>query len=328
MATDFKQLMTGVTERRLDTDFDHLRIHYSADPEKDDRWAARLSAKYGGRDSPKWRREFEIDYTAVQGQRVYPMMYSVHIIDKIMTNDWAVYRIIDHGIRHPTVCLWVGVNRAGDRHVFREYFMTNKTIAFNCEEILRRTPDKPVISTYIDPATRQRVASGSRDLQPISVLSLYNTAFGFGCVPADNSRVGYDRVREGLLSVLARKALVDGAVDEDTVFAKEYFKEFDLSVSELLEMSSRPSLTFSNDCPRCYVEMRNLRFKEISGDVTQNAAPEEMMDKDDDGPDCVRYAMMSKLRFVKSSLVAQPGSHVWCKMQQRSKGNSRHARRN
>lgn len=311
MATEWKEVSTGVKERRLDSEFCHVRIHYTTDTEKDPQWVKRHSARYGGIDTPKWRREFEIDYTAVRGQRVYPMLNVPHI-QKLDISKWAYYRVIDHGIRHPTVCLWIAVNRSGDRHVYREYYMTNKTIPFNVQEIMRRTGEnEPIVATLIDPATRQRVPLSMKDKSPVSVLSLYNNEFGSSCTLADNSKVGYDTVRDGLLSVLARKAIREGVLEEGDRFAKEYFAEFELSTPELLSMASKPGLSFEPSCRRCYTEMRNLRFKEITGDVTQKAAPEEIMDKDDDGPDCVRYAMQTKLKWQPHRRQPQPGSHLW-----------------
>ena len=49
----------------------------------------------------------------------------------------------------------------------------------------------------------------------INLLSLYNNAIGTPCRLADNSRAGYDTVRDGLLSKLARDAMREGVVDED-----------------------------------------------------------------------------------------------------------------
>tara|TARA_Y100000310_G_scaffold343585_1_gene451939 strand:- start:405 stop:1376 length:972 start_codon:yes stop_codon:yes gene_type:complete len=323
--------MTGMRERMLDTGFSHVRLHYTADPEKDDVWARRLSARYGGMDSPKWRREFEIDYTAVEGQRVYPMLSNIHVTHNLHFHDnWALYRVIDHGIRHPMVCLWVAVNRAGDRHVYREYYSVGKTIEFNCMEVLRRSPDdERIIDTLIDPAVRQRVPLSRKDNQPVSTLSLYNQAFGFSCRMADNSRAGYDAVRDGLLSVLARKVMRDGEFDTTSVFAKEYFQDFKLSNAELLAMGRKPSLTFEQCVPRCYMEMRNLRFKDISGDATDKAQPEEIMDKDDDGPDCVRYAMQTKIRYTNAPSRYEKGSHLWSLNRRRTgRSNPRYVKRN
>jgi len=328
MATDWTEVSRGVRERLLDTNFRHIRIHYHADPLKDEKWAKKASIRYGGMQSAKWRREMEIDYSAVEGQPVYPMLGFEHIQHYPFGKDWAIYRVVDHGIRHPCVCLWVAVNRHGDRHVFREYYMVGKTIAFNCEQILRLTPDdENVVQTLIDPSTRQRVPVSSKDKAPVSILSLYNQSFGFACVLGDNSRAGYDAVRDGLLSVLARKVIREGKLENSSAFAKEYFGEVELTGAELEAMAHKPALTFEPSVPRVYREMRNLRFKDVIGDVTQKAAPEEIMDFEDDGPDCVRYAMQSKIRFVEGIMKPQKGSHLWELARRRMNKNPRYVNR-
>lgn len=324
MATDWNDAGKGIQVRKLDTAYCHVRIHYSADPEKDPAWVSRRSARYGGVDTPKWRREMEIDYTAVQGQPVYPMLSAVHIAMRI-TADMAIYRIIDHGIRHPMACLWMGVARNGDRHIFREYYRSGATIQVNCQEVLRLTVGN-VVDTLIDPATRQRVPLSGKDKAPVSVLSLYNNALGRSCRLADNSRAGYDSVRTALLSTLARKAVSEGFVDEHSHFAKQYFAKFSLTTHELLEMSRHPTLTFDPSCVRVFREMRNLRFRDLSGDPTEKAKPEEIMDFENDGPDCCRYGVQTKLRWKKPTTDPQPGSPLWdIQRKQRARRNKRYA---
>ena len=284
MASDWEELMAGVRQRRLDSDYAHMRIHYTADQEKDTDWVRSRSAKYGGVESPKWRREMEIDYTAVQGQPVYPMLCGEH--RRLQSaSGCAVYRIIDHGIRHPMVCLWVAVNKHGDRHVFREYYRSGATVPVNSSEVLRMSLER-VAATFIDPATRQRIPLSTKDNKPVSVISLYNNGLGCVCKPADNSSVGYDTVRNGLLSTLARRVLLDGHVDPESDFCKTYFDKYQLTTYELEQLAKHPALTFDPACHRVYTEMRNLRFKEVSGDATTKAQPEEVMDFEDDGPDC------------------------------------------
>ncbi len=309
MASDWKEIMKGVQVRTLDTDYCHVRIHYSADPEKDADWVRRRSVRYGGVETPKWRREMEIDYTAVQGQPVYPMLGDVHVAIRSLA-DMAIYRIIDHGIRHPMICLWMGVSPNGDRHVFREYYRSGATIPVNCAEVIRRTMEN-VVDTIIDPATKQRIPLSGKDKAPVSILSLYNNSLEVPCRLADNSKAGYDSVRNSLLSTLARKAMMDGSVEMHSHFAKQYFAKYSLTTTELLEMAKCPALTFDPQCVRVFREMRNLRFKDISGDPTEKAKPEEIMDFEDDGPDCVRYGVQTKLRWAKPATSPQPGSYLY-----------------
>jgi len=242
MATEFRQIMQGLTERDLSTGFTHLRVHYLADPEKRDDWADRHSVHYGGREAPKWRREQEIDYKAFAGQRVWPMLSKQYHDTRLdLTKDWNVFRVIDSGIRHPTVCLWVMINSRGDRHVFREYYSSDRSIALNCAEISRLTMEQ-VTHTLIDPETRKRSRDTARPL-----VDVFNEHLQTTCRFADNSQAGYDAVTNGLLSTIARYVL------RTNDFPK-WLADLDITSDQLFGYNVRPA------CEPCGQALPDIRF--------------------------------------------------------------------
>jgi hypothetical protein len=325
MATAFQMVIPGMKSRVLSTGYQHLRIHYTADPRKDAAWARKKSMSYGGFDAPKWRREFELDYYAVEGQRVYPMLSSVHVEPKDVLSGYSIFRIIDYGLRHPTVCLWVAVNSRGDRHVFREFYSWEKTISFNSEEIVRRSTER-VSETWIDPATRQRIPLSQTNCAPTSLSSEFEKGLGCAVRYADNSFAGYESVKNALLATLAWKANREG-VEQDSYLAKEYFSGYGVSASEFTGMMNGVRLTFDPQCPNVFREMQNLRFKALTGDASTKAAPEDVMDFEDDGPDCVRYSIQSKLLFNGRGWYAEPGSPLYEAKQRYEQRKSKEVRR-
>jgi len=291
----------------LRTGFFHRQIHYSDDPNRDSEWVKTESIKYGGVNSAKWRREQEIDWNVFGGQRVWPMInrgYHSAIID--LNEDWAIYRILDHGIRHPTCCLWVGVNRRGDRHFFREYYATDKSIAINCRQILRFT-DEEVIDSYIDPSTKKRINYVTTDANSekkglARIMDIYEEN-KIQCSLADNCAAGYDKVTDGLLSTMARHAMRTGQLPE-------YMAEMGINQDHLCILADKPSITFDlRFVPRAFNETENLRWKEITGDISQKSEPEKTVDVQDEGPDCVRYAMQSDLFWRRPLPKIQEGSY-------------------
>lgn len=289
------------------TGFFHRRIHYTDDPAKNEAWVQSESLKYGGINSARWQREMEINWGIYSGQRVWPML-SQKCHDAVFDLDesWAVYRIIDHGIRHPTCCLWVGVNRNGDRHFFREYYGTDKSVVVNCKNIINLSYES-VIGTFIDPSTRKRVnyisSAPSQDKQGlVRLLDLYEQG-GIVCSLADNSAAGYDKVTDGLLSTLARKAVAEGSLPS-------YLDEMNINQEHLLLLSEKPAITFDlRFCMRAFRETLNLRWKELTGDITQKDSPEKTVDVEDEGPDCVRYAIQSELFWRTVPNFVAPGSY-------------------
>ena len=292
----------------LSSGFFHREIHYSDDPDRDENWVATESPKYGGINSAKWRREQEIDWDVYGGERVWPMLSrQIHRRHIILNEDWAVYRIIDHGVRHPTCCLWVGVNRNGDRHFFREYYAVGKTVALNCKEIIRLS-EEPVIDTFIDPSTLKRInyqtTDPAADKQGMSTLIDLYVENGITCSLADNSSAGYDKVTDGLLSCLARDALATGQMSA-------YLQEMKVNQEGVLLLARKPAISFSlNHTDRSFREVENLRWKEIAGDETQKSEPEKTVDVADEGPDCVRYAMQSELFWRLPRIKLHPESYM------------------
>ena len=89
-----------------------IRVHYTADPEKDPateqgrKWFDEAVAGYvGGVLSSAWREEMEIDWDAAGGELVFPMMQTHK--DKIVVapfdvpEDWRLYGSFDYGHRNP-----------------------------------------------------------------------------------------------------------------------------------------------------------------------------------------------------------------------------------
>lgn len=293
MATEWETILPpnsehdqwGLRERRLSTNFCHLRIGFSSDPLKNDDWARRHALKYGGFEAPKWRREQKIDYKAHSGQRIWPMLSEkIHsaIID---TSTWTKYRVIDQGIRHPMVCLWVAVNKNLDRHIYKEFYATGASIAMNCRSVLALSEGEDIAGNYIDPSTKRRnVETLKTTIQVYEENGLY-------CSGADNSFVGYDAVTNAALATLARYAIRTGEMPNSLAKLKP-------SQDQLLVLAAKPALTFdSRFTARCFDECRNLRWQETKGDMSQKAERETPVDKEDDGPDCVRYSIQSPLWY-------------------------------
>ena len=274
--------------RRLRTGWVVQPVHWSDDPEKTEEWADKFALRhYGGRHAPGWLREMEMELVR-GGLAVWPMLDTeVHQRDDITSAElcgdgWTLYRSLDHGIRHPTCCAWVAVNKDGDRYFYRQYYSTDTTIGMNCKAILDATGGDECISlTVADPSIWQREAVGMRTLA--SVYADHNLPL----VKADNSRAGYDWLTRGFQSALARWSI-----------ARSYRPHPKLpqtiSRGDLEQLAASPAIWFHPSCAdgarSLFEQCRNLRWREVQGDPMKRAAPEEYEDKDDEGPDVLRYA--------------------------------------
>lgn len=298
--------------KMLRTGFWYRFVHYMDDPDKDLKWAMDKSIEYGGMNSPRWQREMEGNWRTYMGDRVWPMLDRVlHHRKVYLDKSWALYRVIDHGVRHPTCCLWVGVNKNGDRHIYREYYMTDVPVSVNCQNILKMSGNEPIIATYIDPSTRRREnhMSSSRGDGLSRLIDIYEDN-GLYCEKADNSAVGYDKVSNALMSTLAKRALYDNKISH-------YLSEMCLNKDQLLIMSSRPALSIDVDvCQRAYSELENLRWQTLVGDQTQKSAAEKTVDVDDEAADCVRYSFTDSIIY-QEPVVRYPVNSPYYQIQQK-----------
>ena len=269
--------------RRLRCGFYVQPVHWSDNPAHTEAWADRMAARYGGRDSPGWLREYEMQPVS-PGTRVWPMLArEVHVLlkdwDEIVGPKWTRFRVLDHGMRHPTCCGWVAVNANGDQYWYRQYYATDRTIAENCLAILARTkPEEQVAGDVIDPSVFARNPETGR-----TFAAAYQDA-GLAVIRADNSRAGYDAAATGFVSTLARWSLFH---------RKAHPKMAALEPGTLETLAAKPAIWFHPDCAAgllsLYEECAALRYEEVRGDPFRHAAPEKPVDVHDEGADVVRY---------------------------------------
>lgn len=104
-----------------------VRVHYSADPEKDnERWLQQQLLGYvGGMGGRDWRREMEIDFEAYDGDPVYPMFSPEDCVkDVAYERHLELWVGIDVGYRHPAVTFWQFEPRTSQLRALREFYPT------------------------------------------------------------------------------------------------------------------------------------------------------------------------------------------------------------
>lgn len=287
--------------RRLRCGFRVQPVHWSDNPDHDEAWANRIAARYGGRDSPGWLREYEMQPVSA-GVRVWPMLIrEVHVLrkdwDEIVGPKWTRFRVIDHGIRHPTCCGWVAVNTHGDQYWYRQYYAADRTIAENALAILSLTKAEEAIAGDVaDPAVFARNPETGRPF-----ATAYQDA-GLSVVPADKGTPGYDAVATGFVSALARWSLFH---------RKPHPKMAALEPGTLETLAAKPAIWFHPICAASllslFEECAALRYGEVRGDPFQHAAPEKPVDVHDEGADVVRYGRQTPtVAFQEKRRVVPP----------------------
>lgn len=117
-----------------------IRVHYSADPQKDpDTPEGKKWVEEGKKKAPSeewWNQEQEIDFGARQGARVYHQFKNdeTQLVDDFpIPSDWTRYFMLDTHPRKPHAMLWVAVSPKDEAYAYRELwpskvYGTNKNI--------------------------------------------------------------------------------------------------------------------------------------------------------------------------------------------------------
>lgn len=273
-----------------------LKLHYTADPDKDpERNGAEWYKKAKKRFIGDWQREMEMDPYSSLGKRVYADEFTNdHIIsDFEIPKHWTRITALDYGNVVPTAVLWAAISPENKIYLYREYYQAGLDIDTHCDNIrmlegykprcedegqrpwnaikgLKWVPEVENINLrLVDPATDHE----ARKDVPTIYKVFNNTRNSMGLVKAKNSlNAGIERV-------------------------KQLLKERD-----------------ENGAPKIYVfkslrhfihEISNYRFQTQSELLAaKRDLSEKPLDKDDHLMDCFRYLVLSNtLRYIDQSFL-------------------------
>jgi hypothetical protein len=284
--------MIGIAKRTTKLGFHVLRLHYTADPDKNpDTLAGKKwfdEARRGMSDA-RFRQEYEIDYGAMGGQLVFPEFEeTLHVVDHSLPFDpgvWTVWLACDPHPRTPHAFVWLGVSRDGEMKVGWSHWPHD-------------TETRLTVKDYAQ--TLNSVHSSSLGLKPYKKL-MDVAAKGMN---ASEERSYFDAYRDAGLAFIAAKRNRD-------------FTGYEL-INEALRPTSymiggkeikRPRLTIMRGCgdnDELVYQLKSLRYREWKGTVTDKDAPEEPQDKRRHLIDCVSYILLDKPRFIEKRRPQEP----------------------
>lgn len=252
-----KTLMKGVEAWDNNNKFRVVKLHWSADPTKNEDWADRESAKYGGRQSAFWRSEYEIDFGARRGGLVFPEFHMErHVIvplkDELLAQ-LPKWRSIDPGLNHACACGWFTVID-GVLIMYRELKKKGWKVNQFCQAMKALSGKEEYEFTMIDSsAYAATLAGGGRSVADLFVE----------CGVAVNP-------------------CTKGGRKRDQIYA----------LAELVAMRDHgePRFKITNNCPEMIKEILQYRWKEERDD---GVVPEEPVKVDDDLLDTALYMAMA-----------------------------------
>jgi hypothetical protein len=283
--------MRGISKRTTKLGFHVLRLHYTADPDKDPstpagkRWLK--EAKKGMSDA-RWRQEHEIDYGALGGTVVFPEFdESIHYIDppeeEWIAENWTTYLGCDPHPRRAHAFVWMMINKYGDLVVPWSLWPEEANQK-------RREANQPQFhcSDYVK---MLRIVEQQK-LFPDSYIDLMDPA-GANFDAAEDVNY-FERYRQaGIIFRPAKK---------NREYAG-YAKISEMLRCEEIEGEQRPRLTILRGCGDNHIlvqQLKGLRYKELRGAaVMEKDPPADPMNKDKHLIDCVSYILLDDPRFVE-----------------------------
>ena len=102
-----------------------------------------------------YKRYVEASFEVFEGQIFPEVKNGMHIIRGFaIPEDWKKFRVIDHGERNPTACLWGTVSPAGDVYLYKEYYKAGEFVDYHVKKIVEKTGDDVIERTLIDPSVK------------------------------------------------------------------------------------------------------------------------------------------------------------------------------
>ncbi len=267
--------------RKCKSGFIAVRVHYSIDPKL---WPAeRIASIKSAIPGWRWQKEYEIDFNARGGQKVYDCFDPlIHVgIPEIDIDACPRYKVIDHGRRNPTACLWWAEDRKSKIIFFyREYYQPNATIAEHSRNILALERKNETRMTLIDPSTHKRL-----DTSSTTIADEY-TRYGIKTVAADNNlSAGIEEVSSALLASLARWSIENHTIHN-------YFEQRLINKQRLFVIAEQRAVYFHPSMTNTIRELTQLSWEQSADNDANKPLCERIVNVDDHAADCVRYALL------------------------------------
>ena len=222
-------------------------------------------------------------WVAAEGAVYEDYRYEIHVVEPFeLPVEWVRFRAIDFGYRNPFVCQWWALDEDGRMYLYREIYMSGKTVAAHADEIKRveagvspgkwdvLTPSEKDELWYDDLSERKLIRYTTADHDAEDRATLQEVGISTNAAQKAIS-VGIEKVQERLIDAGDGRARI--------FFFNDALNEMD----ETLMNQKKPLSTV--DEMSGYVYPKGVDGKPVK---------EQPVDIDNHGMDAMRYAVMSQ----------------------------------
>ena len=95
----------------------------------------------------------------------------VHLIDRFeIPSSWRRYRSIDFGYRNPFVCQWWAEDEDGRLYLYREIYMSGRTVRVHAQKILELSSGERIIATVTDHDAEDRATLSENGIRTTAAI--------------------------------------------------------------------------------------------------------------------------------------------------------------
>lgn len=295
----------GLTYRIASGSTPVVRVHYASHPERrpgtpaGEHWLEATSRNYpGGLEDPRWRKEQEIDYFALSGQKLFPhwelwQREGNIVIQPFDANSHRLYGSYDYGYRHKSAYLVHAIDADGNITTVWEFAAELVEVPYIAEIVQGKDVYLP------DGRHFEGNPYAGKEKLKIADPSIWA-----------KDQPMLDRTQKSIADIFLRYGVNfhKGERGGDTTVANWLLGHF-------WKDRNKPTYRITANCVNLIREVGLQRFKEFSPKVALNRTqPEELVDKDNDSWDALKMFLR---RFPPAMQAPpkpkQPGTFDWWK---------------
>lgn len=289
--------MRGISVRTTSLGWTSIRLHYSADGDKDPstpqgrKWYE--EARRGMSDA-RFRKEYEVDYGALGGQLVFPEFdESIHVVgprpsilDARFVTCWLG---CDPHPRTPHAMVWMLVDKYDDLHIVNSWWPD--PIGDDYRDESGEKKPRLLIKDYA--AEIKRIGEGNPVLKPRRLV-MDQAGANFN---ADEQHNFFDEYqKEGIYFQPAKKNIGYAGYE---LIHKALAREPVEVAGKIVQLPRLTIWAGCGDADKLVWQFKNLRYREWKGNVTDKDAPQDPMDKDRHLIDTVSYILLDNPHWIE-----------------------------
>lgn len=197
-------------------------------------------------------------WAAAEGQ-IYDYDQDIHLIDRFeIPTDWMRFRTVDFGLSNPFVCQWWAVDHDNRMYMYREIYMTQRTVRRHADRINELSEGEDIQTTVCDHDAEDRATLEEN---------------GIPTIPAEKAvTVGIEKVQDRLAKAQDGKPRI-------------FFLRDSLVETDLERQSVRKTLCTTD-------EFGGYVWGPSESPRTGESKKDTPIKKDDHGMDAMRYGVM------------------------------------